>query len=98
MPDSSLAAEPSIPRRGRARAVSPPPGRRPFQLPAALAAAFAGEASVQSFLKRCGKPGGYPVGRACPGERRLFWLRPDLEAAIEAFHGDATDGSAGGYY
>lgn len=100
MPDPSLAtgSMPTTSPRRRTTAVTPPPGCWPFQLPAPLAAAFAGEKTVAHFMQRCGKPGGYPAGRAHPGERRLFWLRPHLEAAIEAMHGAASDESAGGYF
>lgn len=92
------ASTPAKPRCSRTNPVNPPPGCWPFQMRAQLAAAFAGEVSVAGFLKRCGKPGGYPAGRAHPGEHRLFWLRPHLEAAIEAMHADETNDPIGGYF
>jgi hypothetical protein len=96
------ASMPTPPRpdsqTSRARRVNPPPGCWPFQMQEELAAAFAGEKTVENFRKRCGKPGGYPVGRAPLGETRKFWLRTQLEAAIEARFGTADDQPVGGYF
>lgn len=85
-------------RTGRTRQVTPPPGCWPFQMQEDLAAAFAGEKTVEHFRKRCGKPGGYPKGRIPVGETRKYWLRAHLEAAIEARFGLADDEPVGGYF
>lgn len=48
-------------------------------MPAAMAAGYCGEVTVDDFLKRVGKD--YPQPRVVEGRRRL-WLRDDLDAVI----------------
>lgn len=62
-----------------ARPVSIPPGSWPRRMPAAYAAGYCGEPSVEAFLKRVGSE--YPQPRVDDGRRRL-WLRDDLDRAI----------------
>ena len=56
-----------------------PAGSWPRRMAADLAAAYCGEQSVDTFLKRVGKD--YPSPRVAEGRRRL-WLRDDLDNAI----------------
>ena len=51
----------------------------PRRMCADLAAAYCGETSADSFLKRVGSE--YPEPRVCDGRRRL-WLRDDLDQAM----------------
>jgi hypothetical protein len=51
----------------------------PRRMPADLAAAYCGEPSARSFLKRVGTE--YPEPRVNEGKRRL-WLKDDLDRAI----------------
>lgn len=48
-------------------------------MPAALAAGYCGETTVEGFLTRVGKE--YPWPRVKEGRRQL-WLREDLDRAI----------------
>ena len=48
-------------------------------MPAAIAAGYCGELTVEAFLKRVGTE--YPQPRVKEGRRQL-WLRDDLDAAI----------------
>jgi hypothetical protein len=48
-------------------------------MPAAIAAGYCGEATVEAFLKRVGSE--YPRPRIKEGRRQL-WLRDDLDRAI----------------
>jgi hypothetical protein len=48
-------------------------------MPAAIAAGYCGEPTVEAFLKRVGKE--YPQPRIKEGRRQL-WLRDDLDRAI----------------
>jgi hypothetical protein len=48
-------------------------------MPAAIAAGYCGETTVEAFLKRVGKE--YPQPRVKEGRRQL-WLRDDLDRAI----------------
>jgi hypothetical protein len=57
-----------------------PAGCWPRRMGADLAAAYVGESSVDSFLRRVRK-GEYPKPRIAEG-RRLLWLRDDLDAVI----------------
>ena len=56
-----------------------PAGSWPRRMPAAFAAGYCGEPSVEAFLKRVGSE--YPQPRVDDGRRRL-WLRDDLDRAI----------------
>lgn len=58
-----------------------PSGAWPRRMPAAYAAGYCGEPSVESFLGRVGSE--YPLPRVNEGRRRL-WLRDDLDQAIGA--------------
>lgn len=48
-------------------------------MPAAIAAGYCGEPTVEAFLKRVGTE--YPQPRVKEGRRQL-WLRDDLDRAI----------------
>jgi hypothetical protein len=48
-------------------------------MPAAIAAGYCGELTVEAFLKRVGSE--YPRPRVCEGRRKL-WLKDDLDRAI----------------
>lgn len=61
-----------------------PHGLWPRRMPAAYAAGYVGEPSVEAFLGRVGSE--YPQPRVNDGRRKL-WLRDDLDRAI----GVATD-------
>ena len=56
-----------------------PAGSWPRRMPAAIAAGYCGEPTVEAFLKRVGKE--YPQPRIKEGRRQL-WLRDDLDRAI----------------
>jgi hypothetical protein len=56
-----------------------PAGSWPRRMSAEFAAAYCGEATVESFLKRVGSE--YPRPRVKEGRRQL-WLRDDLDRAI----------------
>ncbi|MCA3792214.1 MAG: hypothetical protein IOC66_08005 [Burkholderia sp.] len=56
-----------------------PSGSWPRRMPAAIAAGYCGESSVEAFLKRVGIE--YPQPRIKEGRRQL-WLRDDLDRAI----------------
>jgi len=56
-----------------------PPGSWPRRMPAAIAAGYCGEPTVEAFLKRVGTE--YPQPRVKEGRRQL-WLRDDLDRAI----------------
>jgi hypothetical protein len=56
-----------------------PEGAWPRRMPAAMAAGYCGEASVDDFLSRVGTE--YPRPRVDEGSRKL-WLRDDLDRAI----------------
>ena len=51
----------------------------PRRMCAEMAAAYCGETTVESFLRRVGKE--YPQPRVSDGRRKL-WLRDDLDRAI----------------
>lgn len=59
-------------------------------MPAAIAAGYCGESSVEAFLKRVGSE--YPQPRVKEGKRQL-WLRDDLDRAIapEFVRGDLAE-------
>jgi hypothetical protein len=59
--------------------VSFPPGAWPRRMSAAFAAAYAGELSIEAFLKRVGSD--YPLPRVKDGRRQL-WVRDDLDRAL----------------
>lgn len=61
------------------RAAIIPAGAWPRRMPAAFAAGYCGEPSVEAFLDRVGSE--YPQPRVNEGRRRL-WLRDDLDRAI----------------
>lgn len=67
-----------------AREPAIPPGSWPRRMPAAYAAGYCGEPSVEAFLGRVGSE--YPQPRVNDGRRRL-WLRDDLDRAIGASAG-----------
>lgn len=56
-----------------------PAGSWPRRMPAAVAAGYCGEPTVEAFLKRVGTE--YPRPRVKEGRRQL-WLRDDLDRAI----------------
>lgn len=56
-----------------------PSGSWPRRMPAALAAGYCGETTVEAFLSRVGKE--YPWPRVKEGRRQL-WLIDDLDKAI----------------
>jgi len=56
-----------------------PAGSWPRRMPAAIAAGYCGETTVEAFLKRVGIE--YPQPRIKQGRRQL-WLRDDLDRAI----------------
>src|SRR3954464_9714675 len=56
-----------------------PAGSWPRRMPAAIAAGYCGELTVEAFLKRVGTE--YPQPRVKEGRRQL-WLRDDLDRAI----------------
>jgi hypothetical protein len=56
-----------------------PAGSWPRRMPAAIAAGYCGEPTVESFLERVGSE--YPQPRIKDGRRQL-WLRDDLDRAI----------------
>ncbi|MGY3586857.1 hypothetical protein ACVIGB_004081 [Bradyrhizobium sp. USDA 4341] len=56
-----------------------PVGSWPRRMPAAVAAGYCGELTVEAFLKRVGTE--YPRPRVKEGRRQL-WLRDDLDRAI----------------
>ena len=56
-----------------------PAGSWPRRMPAAIAAGYCGEPTVEAFLKRVGIE--YPQPRIKEGRRQL-WLRDDLDRAI----------------
>jgi hypothetical protein len=56
-----------------------PTGSWPRRMPAAIAAGYCGEPTVEAFLKRVGSE--YPQPRIKDGRRKL-WLRDDLDRAI----------------
>jgi hypothetical protein len=56
-----------------------PAGSWPRRMPAAIAAGYCGEPTVEAFLKRVGSE--YPQPRIKEGRRKL-WLRDDLDRAI----------------
>ena len=56
-----------------------PAGSWPRRMPAAVAAGYCGESTVEAFLKRVGTE--YPRPRVKEGRRQL-WLRDDLDRAI----------------
>ena len=56
-----------------------PAGSWPRRMPAAIAAGYCGESTVEAFLKRVGTE--YPQPRVKEGRRQL-WLRDDLDRAI----------------
>lgn len=58
-----------------------PAGSWPRRMPAAFAAGYCGEPSVEAFLGRVGSE--YPQPRVNDGRRKL-WLRDDLDRAIGA--------------
>lgn len=62
-----------------ARSAIIPAGSWPRRMPAAIAAGYCGEPTVESFLKRVGTE--YPQPRIKEGRRQL-WLRDDLDRAI----------------
>ena len=53
-----------------------PAGSWPRRMPAAIAAGYCGELTVEAFLKRVGTE--YPQPRVKEGKRQL-WLRDDLD-------------------
>jgi hypothetical protein len=61
------------------RSATIPAGSWPRRMPAAIAAGYCGEPTVEAFLKRVGKE--YPQPRVKEGRRQL-WLRDDLDRAI----------------
>jgi hypothetical protein len=61
------------------RSATIPAGSWPRRMPAAIAAGYCGEQTVEAFLKRVGKE--YPQPRVKEGRRQL-WLRDDLDRAI----------------
>jgi hypothetical protein len=61
------------------RSATIPAGSWPRRMPAAIAAGYCGETTVEAFLKRVGKE--YPQPRVKEGRRQL-WLRDDLDRAI----------------
>lgn len=63
----------------RDRSIVIPEGSWPRRMPAAMAAGYCGESSVEAFLKRVGTE--YPKPRVAEGRRQL-WLRDDLDMAI----------------
>lgn len=63
----------------RSRPAAIPFGAWPRRMSVEHAAAYCGEATVQSFLKRVGTE--YPQPRVREGRRQL-WLKDDLDAAI----------------
>ena len=67
-----------------------PAGSWPRRMPAAIAAAYCGEPTVEAFLKRVGSE--YPQPRVKEGRRQL-WLRDDLDRAIapEIVPGDLAE-------
>ena len=60
------------------RSATIPAGSWPRRMPAAIAAGYCGETTVEAFLKRVGKE---PQPRVKEGRRQL-WLRDDLDRAI----------------
>jgi len=67
-----------------------PAGSWPVRLTAELAAAYAEEPSVESFLERIGTDYPNPVIDEGVGlRRRRLWLRPELERANERLTGYA---------
>ncbi|MCC8953880.1 hypothetical protein H8B02_10555 [Bradyrhizobium sp. Pear77] len=56
-----------------------PAGSWPRRMPAAIAAGYCGEPTVEAFLRRVGTE--YPQPRVKEGRRQL-WLRDDLDRAI----------------
>jgi hypothetical protein len=62
-----------------ARSAIIPAGSWPRRMPAAIAAGYCGEPTVEAFLKRVGIE--YPQPRVKEGRRQL-WLRDDLDRAI----------------
>lgn len=75
-----IGAEP-VRRPTQRRSDSPtiPIGAWPRRMPARLAAAYVGERSVKSFLRRVGRE--YPKPQVKEGRRQL-WLRDHLDEAI----------------
>ena len=67
-----------------------PTGSWPRRMPAAIAAGYCGERTVEAFLKRVGSE--YPKPRVKEGRRQL-WLRDDLDRAIapEIVPGDLAE-------
>ena len=67
-----------------------PVGSWPRRMPAAIAAGYCGEPTVEAFLKRVGTE--YPQPRIKEGRRQL-WLRDDLDRAIapELVPGDLAE-------
>lgn len=61
-----------------------PHGAWPILMPAAVAAGYLGEVSVEAFLRRVGKD--YPKPVNISGRRRV-WARKDLDAAVERLQG-----------
>lgn len=74
----------------RTRPSAIPPGSWPRRMPAAFAAGYCGESTVEAFLQRVGKE--YPQPRVADGRRRL-WLIDDLDRAIapDGGHGDLAE-------
>ena len=72
------------------RSVIIPAGSWPRRMPAAIAAGYCGEQSVEAFLKRVGSE--YPPPRVKQGRRQL-WLKDDLDRAIapELVPGDLAE-------
>src|SRR5205085_490727 len=72
------------------RSVIIPAGSWPRRMPAAIAAGYCGEPTVEAFLKRVGTE--YPQPRIKEGRRQL-WLRDDLDRAIapELVPGDLAE-------
>ena len=62
-----------------ARSTIIPEGSWPRRMPAAIAAGYCGELTVEAFLKRVGTE--YPQPRVKEGRRQL-WLKDDLDRAI----------------
>lgn len=66
-------------RTGMTRPAVIPPGSWPRRMPAALAAGYVGESTVEAFVKRVGTE--YPAPRVNDGRRKL-WMKEDLDRAL----------------
>jgi hypothetical protein len=76
---AALSRQPTFRAFAMARPAIIPAGSWPRRMPAAIAAGYCGEPTVEAFLKRVG--GEYPQPRIKDGRRKL-WLRDDLDRAI----------------